>query len=57
VRRLIADADADSAAGRVHHYAGAEEFMADIVAEGEKLAVRDKPDSAEEADHLASSKR
>jgi hypothetical protein len=31
--------------------------MADIVAEGEKLAAREKPDSGEQADHLASSKR
>ena len=51
LRRLIAEADADIAAGRVHRYASAEEFMADIMAEGEKL------DSGEDADPLASSKR
>jgi antitoxin ParD1/3/4 len=51
LRRLIAEGDADIAAGRVHRYASAEEFLADIIAEGEKL------DSGEDADPLASSKR
>ena len=51
LRRLIAEGDADIAAGRVHRYASAEEFLADIIAEGEKLH------SGEEADHLASSER
>jgi len=51
LRRLIAEGDADIAAGRVHRYASAEEFMADIMAEGEKL------DPGEDADHLASSER
>jgi putative addiction module CopG family antidote len=36
LRRLIAQADAEIAAGRVYRYASAEEFMAGIVAEGRK---------------------
>jgi len=51
LRRLIDEGDADIAAGRVHRYASAEEFMADIIAEGEKL------DSGEDAEPLASSER
>jgi antitoxin ParD1/3/4 len=51
LRRLIAEGDADIAAGRVQSYASAEEFMADIIAEGEKL------DSGEDADPLALSER
>jgi Arc/MetJ-type ribon-helix-helix transcriptional regulator len=58
VRRLIAEADADIAAGRVYRYASAEEFMADIIAEGERLiAEGEKVVSGEDADHLASSER
>jgi antitoxin ParD1/3/4 len=57
LRRLIAEGDADIAAGRVYSYASAEEFMADIIAEGEKLAKGEKRDSGEEADHLASGER
>ncbi|MFZ1103900.1 MAG: type II toxin-antitoxin system ParD family antitoxin, partial [Hyphomicrobiaceae bacterium] len=57
LRRLIAEGDADIAAGRVYSYASAEEFMADIVAEGTKIAEREKLDSGKEADHLASSER
>jgi antitoxin ParD1/3/4 len=51
LRRLIAEGDADIAAGRVYTYASAEEFMADIIAEGEKL------DSGEKTDPLASSEK
>ena len=51
LRRLIAEGDADIAAGRVHSYASAEELMADIIAEGEKLH------SGQEADRLASSEK
>ena len=51
LRRLIAEGDADIAAGRVYRYASAEELMADIIAEGEKL------DSSKDADPLASSER
>jgi antitoxin ParD1/3/4 len=51
LRRLIDEGDADIAAGRVHRYASAEEFMADIIAEGEKL------DSGEDAEPLAPSER
>jgi antitoxin ParD1/3/4 len=51
LRRLIDEGDADIAAGRVYRYASAEEFLADIMAEGEKL------DSSEDADHLASSEK
>jgi hypothetical protein len=58
LRRLIAEADGDIAAGRVYRYASAEELMADIIAEGEKLIAKGgKLDSGEGADHLASSKR
>jgi antitoxin ParD1/3/4 len=57
LRRLIAEGDADIAAGRVYSYASAEEFLADIIAEGEKIAEREKLHSGEEADHLASSER
>jgi putative addiction module CopG family antidote len=48
LRRLIAEADAEIAAGQVYRYASAEEFMADIIAEGEKL------NSGEDSDPLAS---
>ena len=48
LRRLIAEADADIAAGRVHRYASAEELTADIIARGEAL------DAGEDADPLAS---
>jgi putative addiction module CopG family antidote len=57
LRRLIAEADADIAAGRVYSYTSADEFMADIVAEGKKIAEGEKLDSGKEADHLASSER
>jgi len=57
LRRLIAEGDADIAAGRVYSYASAEEFMADIVAEGKKIAEGEKLDSGKEADHFASSER
>jgi antitoxin ParD1/3/4 len=50
LRRLIAEGDADIAAGRVYRYASAEELTADIIARGEA-------DAGEEADHLASSKK
>jgi antitoxin ParD1/3/4 len=48
LRRLIAEGDADIAAGRVYSYASAEELTADIIARGEAL------DAGEEADPLAS---
>jgi antitoxin ParD1/3/4 len=51
LRRLIAEGDADIAAGRVYRYASAEELTADIIARGEAL------DSSEEADPLASRER
>jgi antitoxin ParD1/3/4 len=47
LRRLIAEGDADIAAGRAYRYASAEEFLADIIAEGEKL------NSSEDAGPLA----
>jgi antitoxin ParD1/3/4 len=37
LRRLIDEADADIAAGRVYRYASAEELTADIIARGEAL--------------------
>ena len=47
LRRLIAEADAEIAAGKGIHYASAEEFMADIIAEAEKL------NAGEDSDHIA----
>jgi putative addiction module CopG family antidote len=51
LRRLIAEADAEIAAGQGYTYASAEEFMSDIIAEGEKL------NAGEKAGPLASRKR
>ncbi len=51
LRRLIAEADAEIAAGHVYRYASAEELTADIIARGDTL------DASEEADPRASSKR
>jgi len=57
LRRLIAEGDADIAAGRVYSYASAGEFMADIMAEGERIVEGEKLDSGEKADYLASSEK
>jgi antitoxin ParD1/3/4 len=46
LRRLIAEGDADIAAGRVHRYANADELTADIVA-------REEADSRKDAEHLS----
>jgi putative addiction module CopG family antidote len=51
LRRLIAEADADIAAGRVYRYANAEELTADIIARGEAR------DASEEADPHTTSER
>lgn len=40
IRRLIAAADADVAAGRVASYDGADEFVADVIAGGEARLSR-----------------
>ena len=50
LRRLIAEGDADIAAGRVYRYASADELTADIVARGEV-------DAGEEAEYPASGKK
>jgi putative addiction module CopG family antidote len=50
LRRLIAEADADIAAGRVYRYASAEALTADIIARGDAL------DASKEADPHASRK-
>jgi putative addiction module CopG family antidote len=46
LRRLIAEADAEIAAGRVHRYASAEELTADILARGEALDASEETDSS-----------
>jgi antitoxin ParD1/3/4 len=44
LRRLIAEADAEIAQGRVYRYASAEELTADIIARGEALDAREEAD-------------
>jgi putative addiction module CopG family antidote len=51
LRRLIAEADAEIAVGRLYRYESAGELTADIIARGEAL------DASEEADPYALSKR
>jgi antitoxin ParD1/3/4 len=51
LRRVIAEGDADIAAGRVYEYASAEEFLADIITEGEKV------DTSKDVDRLAPSEK
>lgn len=57
LRRLIAESDADIAAGRVYSYASAEELTADIIARGEAIARSEAVDASEEADPHASRER
>jgi antitoxin ParD1/3/4 len=54
LRRLIAEGDADIAAGRVYRYASADELTADIIARGDAIA-RGETDSSEDTERLTSS--
>jgi antitoxin ParD1/3/4 len=57
LRRLIAEADADIAAGRVYRYASAEELTADIIARGEAIARGEEFDASEKGDPRTLSER